>query len=521
MKRVGILVVAYNASSTLPAVLDRIPADVRARVSDVLVCDDHSDDATYLVGLGYRQVRTDLPLTVVRHARNLGYGGNQKAGYQWAIDHGLDIVVLLHGDGQYAPEYMPDILSPLERGEADAVFGSRMIESHAARRGGMPLYKYVGNRVLTRTQNALVGLHLSEWHSGYRAYSVAALRDIPLMANSDDFDFDTEIIIQLHEAGKRIVEVPIPTYYGDEICHVNGLRYARDVIVDSTRYRLHKAGLGSGELAFASEFYDLKHSDETSHGRLLAWLRRRPPSRVLDLGCSDGRLGEQVRELGHEVVGVDVARFDDVAGRLDGFVHGDLDSGIPPEVGGGYDVVLAADVLEHVRHPERVLHDARRCLRAGGSVMASVPNFAHWYPRVRVATGTFDYDRRGILDRDHVRFFTRRSFERLVAASGYVVRRRDNVGAPTEVVERGGTGSAATTSALDRAQAIAVHARPSLFAYQFLYELDPVPGRTERAGAVVDVEDWDRRAGAPPDAAIDVPTGSRRGGALVDSGSFR
>ena len=178
------------------------------------------------MGLGYGQVRTDLPLTVIRHSRNLGYGGNQKAGYQWAIEHGLDIVVLLHGDGQYAPEYLPQILEPLERDEADAVLGSRMMERGAARQGGMPRYKYVGNRILTRVQNAVVGLDLSEWHSGYRAYSVAALRDVPLASNSDDFDFDTEVIIQLHEAGKRIVEVPIPTYYGDEICHVNGMSYA-------------------------------------------------------------------------------------------------------------------------------------------------------------------------------------------------------------------------------------------------------------------------------------------------------
>jgi glycosyltransferase involved in cell wall biosynthesis len=135
MKRIGVLVVAYNASSTLAQVLDRIPHDVRRRMSDILVCDDHSDDATYLVGLGYGQVRTDLPLTVVRHSRNLGYGGNQKAGYQWAIEHGLDIVVLIHGDGQYAPEYLPQILEPLERDKADAVFGSRMIEPGAARKG--------------------------------------------------------------------------------------------------------------------------------------------------------------------------------------------------------------------------------------------------------------------------------------------------------------------------------------------------------------------------------------------------
>ena len=229
--------------------------------SDVLVCDDFSQDSTYLVGLGYKQLSSDLPLTVIRQPRNLGYGGNQKSGYQWAIEHDLDIVVLLHGDGQYAPEFLPEIVAPLERGECDAVFGSRMMEPGGARRGGMPMYKYVGNRILTAFENKLVGLELSEWHSGYRAYSVPALASIPFHRNSDDFHFDTQIILQFFEAGKRIIELPVPTYYGDEICHVNGLAYARDVATDVVRYRLHKMGFGSGETAFASDAYELKVED--------------------------------------------------------------------------------------------------------------------------------------------------------------------------------------------------------------------------------------------------------------------
>jgi glycosyltransferase involved in cell wall biosynthesis len=491
-KRIGILIVAYNASSTLSKVLSRIPADFRRRVSDVLVFDDHSDDATYLVGLGYQQLVPDLPLTVIRHDRNLGYGGNQKSGYRWAIEHGLDIVVLLHGDGQYAPEFLPQMVAPLEHDECDAVFGSRMLERGAARRGGMPLYKYVGNRILTRVQNAMAGTSLSEWHSGYRAYSVAALDDIPFDRNSDGFDFDTEIIVQLHEASKRICEIPVPTYYGDEICRVDGLRYARDVTIDTAKYRLHRMGLGSGELAFARDTYELKVDPRSSHGRIVEWLRERPPSRILDLGCSHGALGEQLRAMGHHVTGVDVAEHDDVAARVDTFVAADLNHGIPDEAGDGYDVVVAADVLEHVRHPERLLADARGRLRPGGAVIASIPNFAHWYPRLRVALGRFDYDRRGILDRGHMRFFTRRSFEHLVAEQGLAVRRRAAVGMPFEVVERGrgadsqaprtGRGPAALLRPVDSAT---IALRPTLFAYQFVYELSPA------AGPIIELRDAD------------------------------
>jgi glycosyltransferase involved in cell wall biosynthesis len=478
MKRIGILVVAYNAASTLAHVLDRIPREFVPRITEILVCDDHSQDSTYLVGLGYQQVYKDLPVKVVRHARNLGYGGNQKAGYRWAIDSGLDVVVMLHGDGQYAPEALPQVVEPLELDKCDAVFGSRMLEAGAARLGGMPLYKYVGNRILTRFQNAVAGMDLSEWHSGYRAYKVAALREIPFEGNSDDFDFDTQIIVQLHEAGKRIEEIPIPTFYGDEISRVNGLRYARDVSLHAVRYRAHKMGLGSGEMAFASRAYERKVETDTSHGRIVSWLADRPAGRVLDLGCSDGAVSAELRTHGHHVTGVDVEEHPGVRDRVDTFVAADLDAGVPDAVGGEFDVIVAADVLEHVREPEPLLAGLAGRLAPGGSIITCVPNFGHWYPRLRVALGRFDYDRRGILDRDHLRFFTRKSLERMIERTGYSVRRREFLTLPLEVVERGGADdrAGAGTNALrafKRLDRIGTALRPTLFAYQFLYELEP------------------------------------------------
>ncbi len=466
--RIGIVVVAYNAAGTLAGVLDRIPRPLRDRIAAVLVCDDASDDATYLVGVGYREVEPDLPLTVVRHPRNLGYGGNQKAGYRLAIEQGLDVVVLLHGDGQYAPESMPDLLAPFEDG-ADAVFGSRMMVPGSARRGGMPRYKYVGNRILSTVQNRLAGLELSEWHSGYRAYRVSALASIDFESNSDGFDFDTEIILQLHAAGARIVEVPIPTYYGDEICHVNGLQYARDVVADALRYRLGAAGLGSGRLASPGEAYDYKGSDDSSHGQILALLSAVRPGRVLDLGCSGGLLAEQLRKLGHTVVGVDVVEVPGVRDRVDEFHQADLDDGLPAGVSGAFDVVLAADVLEHGRRPDRLLRELRSRLAPGGVVVASVPNFGHWYPRLRTFFGAFDYDRRGILDEGHLRFFTRRSFARLAARSGMRIRRTTCTGLPLESLPVPGR-LATLVRWLDRGS---VAVRPTLFAYQFVCVLEP------------------------------------------------
>ena len=476
--RIGILVVAYNAESTLASVLDRVPKDFRPRISKVFVCDDASGDSTHLVALGYQQLTDDLPLEIVRHPQNLGYGGNQKAGYRMAIEEDLDIIVMLHGDGQYAPECLPEIVAPLERGEADAVMGSRMLEAGAARRGGMPLYKYVGNRILTTFENQVLGTSLSEFHSGYRAYSVPALRALSFEQNSDGFNFDTQIIIQLVDAGKRIVEVPIPTYYGDEICYVDGLKYAKDISTDVVRYRLGKMGFDSGEFGGVGEEYTLKQND-SSHATILRWLEHHPPANLLDLGCSGGLLSERVRAFGHTITGVDVLEIEGIRDRVDCFIQANLDEGLPDAVAehGPYDVVLCADILEHVRQPEQLLRAIRGLLAPGGVLIASVPNFGHWYARVRTALGMFDYDQRGVLDNGHVRFFTRRGLLRRLRNAGFSVVRQEATGLPLDVLAGGSGPLRRLLRIVDR---LLVTLWPTLFGYQFVCMCEPSPQYSER-----------------------------------------
>jgi glycosyltransferase involved in cell wall biosynthesis len=470
--KVGILVVAYNAETTLAKTLDRIPAEIASSITSVIVCDDASKDSTHDVALAYQRSNDHLPMHVVRHPVNLGYGGNQKAGYQLASEMGLDVVVLLHGDGQYAPEVMLEVIKPLVTGSSDAVFGSRMMTRGAAREGGMPLYKYVGNKILTRYENAMTGADLSEWHSGYRAYRVSTLQQLPMDSYSNGFDFDTQIILGLIDAQARIKEVPIPTYYGDEICYVDGMKYAKDLFIHTTKYRLNKMGFGAKSVAVSEGAYEYKSDPLSSHGQLLSYLAERKGAEVLDLGCSDGMLSMQIRSLGHTVTGVDLEEHPKVHGRVDKFVQANLDFGLPSDLPASVDVVVCADVLEHVRQPEVLLEELAPRLTAGGAVLASIPNFGHWYPRFRTLLGVFDYDRRGILDRTHVRFFTRRSFERMARGAGYQVRRVGATGLPFDVADRGGSGSVSAKlkpiRAIDRAL---VKLRPQLFAYQFLYEL--------------------------------------------------
>jgi len=235
--KIGVLVVAYEASATLEAVLNRIPYEFRTQLSVILVCDDASSDDTYQVGMRVKEARPDLPLEVIRRPVNLGYGGNQKAGYRWMIDHEIDLVVLLHGDGQYAPEFLPKMVEPIVSGHADVVFGSRMLQPGEALRGGMPKYKFVGNKILTFLQNRMAGVRLSEWHSGYRAYSIPALGKVGFELNADYYDFDTQIILQMIAAEQRITEIPIPTFYGDELSRVNGIRYGWRILRHTLRWR--------------------------------------------------------------------------------------------------------------------------------------------------------------------------------------------------------------------------------------------------------------------------------------------
>jgi len=241
--KIGVLIVAYNAASTLPAVLDQFTPAVLSLIDEIFIFDDASVDDTYAVAQAYPRAEVSQKLKVFRNARNLGYGGNQKAGYDYALTHGFDYVVLMHGDGQHDPRVIADLVAPILRGTAATVFGSRMMRPRDALRGGMPLYKFIGNKILTWFENRMLGTHMSEFHSGYRVYQCASLAKIPYRLNADGFHFDSEIIVQHHALGMPILEVPIPTIYANEICRVNGLLYCLNIIRMVVAYKLHLRGL--------------------------------------------------------------------------------------------------------------------------------------------------------------------------------------------------------------------------------------------------------------------------------------
>ena len=232
-KNLLIFVVAYNAETTIKSVVSRIPKELSKKYNlEILIIDDSSKDKTFEISKKLKEFYKNqrIKIKVYYNPTNQGYGGNQKIGYHYAIKNNFDYVVLLHGDGEFAPECLPELLKSVDKKEFDVVIGSRMVNKKLALKGGMPFYKFVGNIILTTIQNFLLGTNLSEFHSGYRIYSVNSLKKIPFHFNTNDFHFDTEILIQLLTNKEKIKEISVPTFYGNEICHVNGIKYAFNVL---------------------------------------------------------------------------------------------------------------------------------------------------------------------------------------------------------------------------------------------------------------------------------------------------
>lgn len=475
--RLLIFVVAYFAEHTIVRVLERVPHVLLDRYAvEILVIDDGSDDKTFAMAQrDSGSAALPFEITVLRNPINQGYGGNQKIGYHYAIRHGFDFVALLHGDGQYAPECLPDLVEPLRRGEADAVFGSRMIHAEDALRGGMPLYKYMGNRLLTRIQNRLLRTHLSEFHSGYRIYSVSALQTIPFERNSNVFHFDTEIIIQLTIAGRRIIEVPIPTYYGDEICRVKGLKYAKDVIKTSLQARLQRANI------FYDRRFDCAAGDRngkypskldflSSHSRAVELIP--PGASVLDLGSGSGMVGAALKERGCRVVGCDRTAFPAVH-TFDRFFKTDLDAGLPDPADEKFDYILALDIIEHLRAPEEFLDQLRNlAARHRAQVIMSTANVAFLMMRLSLLLGRFEYSKRGILDLGHSRLYTFATLRRALVAAGFDIRMQEGIAVPVLLLLPHTPQLSGILVAVNRFLA---RLSPRLFGFEMLFVAEPRP----------------------------------------------
>jgi len=233
--KVVVVMPAYNAEKTLEYTYRSIPLGL---VDEVIVVDDGSRDQT-------SRVARDLGLTTIPHPHNAGYGANQKTCYTAALMRDVEIIVMLHPDGQYDPAIIPDMVAVLANGQADVVLGSRLLTPGGALKGGMPKYKFLANRVLTGIENLVLGQRLSEYHTGYRAYTRRVLETIPFLRNSNDFVFDTQFLFQTIAMGFRVAEVPVSTRYFSEASSIgfgSSVKYGLATLGVAAGYLAHKSG---------------------------------------------------------------------------------------------------------------------------------------------------------------------------------------------------------------------------------------------------------------------------------------
>ncbi len=457
-KKLLIFIVAYNAEKTIESVLKRIPVLLAEMYEvEILVIDDSSQDKTFAKTTVAKHSGTiPFKMTVLFNPVNQGYGGNQKIGFHYAVVNNFDWVALVHGDGQYAPECLPELLEVLDNDEADAVFGSRMMEGASALKGGMPLYKFLGNKTLTWFQNLLLGSSLSEFHSGYRIYSTDALRKIPFEMNSYDFHFDTEIIIQLLLSRQRIKELPIPTFYGDEVCHVNGIKYAWDVCWATVQSQLQKIHI----------FYDKKFdciATEEKEGELdilspesMFANSLKEESRILVLGNVRCKLGEILSEKGHHVTSYN----DEISG-----------SGLSDC--GEVDYIVVFDDANWGQNPDAFIQFIRKiCLyRPNVKLVLLLGNVGFFITRILLLLGRFSYTKKGIISFSNYRLFTLKSCKKLLLQNNFSFIGVTGVPIPFySFFHKKYIGKL-----LSSVHLFLCKIRPSLFAYQFLIEVKNLP----------------------------------------------
>lgn len=472
-----IFIVSYNAEAFIESVLDRIPQAVWHNDDysiEVLIIDDQSSDDTFSRAVDYTDRYPDLKIQVLYNPVNQGYGGNQKLGYHYAIENGFDAVVLLHGDGQYAPEYLDEMIRPLVVSEADVVFGSRMVKRFDALRGKMPLYKWVGNQILTLAQNLILGSSLSEFHTGYRAYSTEALKAVPFAYNSDYFDFDTDIIIQMLDTGQRIKEIAIPTFYGDEVSRVNGWRYALLIMMTTIQSRLTPRGLlydRKFDYDQTNEYYTLKLGYASSHQFALD--RVKAGMRVLDVGSGPGYMTKALYDQGAEVISLDRYIHPLTEKYSVRTIQSEVEDYDLTTDDTRVDLVLMLDIIEHLRDPEDFLLKLRSRYAANNAptVLITTGNVAFFVVRFGLLLGQFNYGKKGILDRDHRRLFTFGSLRRTLRSTGYDIVDVQAIPAPYPLA----VGDNPVSRGLLRLNQMLNTISRGLFAYQMAFVARPRP----------------------------------------------
>ena len=413
-KRIGVLLVDPTPDTRRTATLNRIPAAVWSNVEEVAVFGE-SDGRPKVASLPVPTHKAVDAQALHEPGESTLYaaGALRKAGFRYFIDRGFDVLAILRADGRHPPEVLANLYRPIVADQADAVFGSPN-----ANHGGP----------LNEMEKMMFGLHLSNFHCGYRAYSLAALRAIHWERLSDGETFDLELVLKLRHQNFRIREMAIP---GDCGSRTPFLRTLKQSVATVYRYRQTRRSVKRyPEFEEYFTHYPVKESKRSSHA--YAEDLAGTGHEVLDIGCGEGILAAALSKNGNRVTGADILARPANESALAQYFSVDLNDGIGPVIealhGKTFDRVLLLDVLEHLVRPEPLLRQVRQVLKPDGRLILSVPNIANFTIRIWLLFGQFDYTERGILDKTHVRFFTRKTIRRMLRENGYeVVEERETV----------------------------------------------------------------------------------------------
>jgi SAM-dependent methyltransferase len=475
-KRVLIFIVSYHTEALILDVISRIPDRVWNNETfgvECLIVDAQAADETFLKVSEFVKQWPDRKITVLRNPQNQGYGGIQKIGYYYAIKNRFDAVVLLQGDGQYPPEMIEEMVLPILNEEAEAVCGSRMIPRKHALLGGMPLYKWIASQFLTALQNWILGANLSEFHTRFRAYRVSALASLPFKHNSDYYDFDTDILIQLLDTRKRIAEISIPTHHEAGISRVNGFRYGLLILTTSFVSRLVPRGIfyhPKFDYVSDNSVYTPKLGFESSHQYAIDYVRAN--SSVLDLGCGPGLMARELAKKQVRTISVDRFLQPEMEEYSYKAIQSDVEKFDFEAQAPSVDYVLLLDIIEHLKSPEALLERLRdRYGAERPEVIITTANIAFIIIRLSLLLGQFNYGKRGILDLDHARLFTFGSLRTTLTTIGYEIVEEKGIPAPFPLA----LGDNFLGHFVLRLNALFIRISRGLFAYQIAVIARPEP----------------------------------------------
>lgn len=475
--RIGLFLLGCGDAEALSRTVARVPEGLEECLTEVVALGSEAGgDPTAAKAAGAPR----FALRLLRPFGRASYGALRKQAFEYALERGLDVVVVMRGDGHHPPEALPRVLQPALVEGRSVVFASRLGVRIDAVEPRMSLLFRVAHALASGVQNRVLGLRLHDYLTSFRVYAAPVLRAIPFHLNADDPAFDAQLTIQCRALGATVHEAGVPDLWREHPTLREGLRQALRACAVALEYRLHQLHVIRRGRYFVDHGvqYSLKRSPTGSHMQIVEAIR--PDSEVLDLGCSQGLLAGPLRTKGVRVTGVDVAPPERLATGIEAYHRRDLEQPLDLPPGRAFAYVVIADVIEHLRNRAELLRESRRLLARDGRLIISTPNVALWFYRLSLLVGRFEYGPRGVLDRTHVHLYTRASFRREVERAGFRIVKERVTALPFEVVFES-TGRSRLVRALSRAYHWLARLWPEMFAYQFILEAevalaDPGPG---------------------------------------------